>query len=637
MATPNSDGEPLASSYRSSSYFPAVGSPYSSSPIAAASLARDLNEYPFYGSDEGSDTETERRSDARLTLGSPHASMAGAYRRPSITAIGPRPTVLHGARLPEGRLPKSEREAVKKDERSLLQDNYVLPPRSGSPAALTRLFSRSSRAGDAELQAGPTEPTEASALLDGERSPSAADIARQWGEAVLSGKIQTTWRREAKTLGRYSRSLILTFILQYSLTVSSIFTVGHLGKLPLGAVSLASMTANITGYAIYQGLATSLDTLCAQAYGSGRKKLVGLQLQRMVYFLWVITIPIGIIWLSAGAILRRVLPDPELGVLAGTYLRILLIGAPGYACFESGKRYLQAQGLFNATLYVLLFCAPLNAFMNWLFVWKFGWGFIGAPIAVSITDTLLPLCLLVYVRFVNGMACWDGFTTRAFLNWGPMIRLALPGLVMVEAEFLAFEILTLASSYLSTTHLAAQSVLGTLTSITYQIPFPISIAASTRIANLIGATLPGAAKTSAKVALVAAAIVGLLNMALLMSLRNYIPHLFTHDPDVADMVTKVLPLCAAFQLFDAVASNCHGILRGLGRQEIGGWVNLFFYYVIAMPISFSTAFGLHWGLFGLWSGVALALGLVSATEMWFIYRSDWEDAVEDAKKRNMMA
>jgi MATE family multidrug resistance protein len=82
---------------------------------------------------------------------------------------------------------------------------------------------------------------------------------------------------------------------------------------------------------------------------------------------------------------------------------------------------------------------------------------------------------------------------------GPMIRLALPGLLMVEAEFLAFEILTLASSYFSTTHLAAQSILSTLTALTFQIPFPISIAASTRVANLIGATLADAAKTSAKV------------------------------------------------------------------------------------------------------------------------------------------
>jgi MATE family multidrug resistance protein len=80
-----------------------------------------------------------------------------------------------------------------------------------------------------------------------------------------------------------------------------------------------------------------------------------------------------------------------------------------------------------------------------------------------------------------------------------MIKLALPGLLMVEAEFLAFEILTLASSYFGTTHLAAQSILSTLTALTFQIPFPISIAASTRVANLIGATLSDAAKTSAKV------------------------------------------------------------------------------------------------------------------------------------------
>ena len=41
-----------------------------------------------------------------------------------------------------------------------------------------------------------------------------------------------------------------------------------------------------------------------------------------------------------------------------------------------------------------------------------------------------------------------------------MVRLALPGLVMIEAEVLAFEILTLAASYFGTTHLAAQSVLA---------------------------------------------------------------------------------------------------------------------------------------------------------------------------------
>ena len=65
----------------------------------------------------------------------------------------------------------------------------------------------------------------------------------------------------------------------------------------------------------------------------------------------------------------KVVPEPRIAILAGQYLRVILIGAPGYACFESGKRYLQAQGLFSASLYVLLICAPLNAFLNWLLVW----------------------------------------------------------------------------------------------------------------------------------------------------------------------------------------------------------------------------------------------------------------------------
>lgn len=357
-------------------------------------------------------------------------------------------------------------------------------------------------------------------------------------------------------------------------------------------------------------------------------------LTRTSYFLWTITIPIGIIWLSAEAILIHIVPEPDVAVLAGLYLKVILIGLPGYACFESAKRYLQAQGLFSASLYVLLICAPLNAFLNWLFVWQFQWGFIGAPIAVAIIDTLLPILLILYVRFIAGRACWPGLTARALKNWGPMIKLALPGLLMVEAEVFAFEILTIASSYFGTTHLAAQSVLATISSLTFQIPFPIGIAASTRIANLIGATLADSARKSAQVAFWASAVVGLFNVIWVSSLRSYIPRLFTSDEDVIDLVAKVLPLCAAFQLFDAVAACCNGILRGLGRQEIGGYVQLFCYYVIAIPISMGTAFGLGWELYGLWSGVALALGLVAGIEGVFLYRSSWERSVEDAKRRN---
>jgi MATE family multidrug resistance protein len=64
----------------------------------------------------------------------------------------------------------------------------------------------------------------------------------QWDDAVLKGLIDTTWKRETKLLARSTAPLALTFALQYSLTVASIFTVGHIGKVELGAVSLAHST-----------------------------------------------------------------------------------------------------------------------------------------------------------------------------------------------------------------------------------------------------------------------------------------------------------------------------------------------------------------------------------------------------------
>lgn len=590
--------------------------------VAEEAIARDLEE-------DNSPSEDDASSSSSETIR--QFSMINSYRRPSWVNPGPRSAAVISSSVPDrshtstswkkhSYLSKKERESVRNEERSLLRDNNLLPPkhpRAASQGPSDRVSTGTFMSGLRKVKSMPDEESaieslsERTALLGASRGnqslpygglDSPKTINKTWDEAVAAGKISTSWRREAKVLTRTSAPLILTFMLQYSLPVASIFTVGHIGKTELGAVSLASMTASITGYSVYQGLATSLDTLCAQAYGSGRPHLVGLQLQRMLCFLFVITVPISLVWWFAEHILAVIGPEPETARLAGLYLKILIASTPGYAAFESGKRYVQAQGIFNATMYILLICAPLNAFLNWFMVWHLGWGFVGAPIAIVITENLMPLFLFLYVYFVDGYQCWGGFDRRALKNWMPMIKLALPGLVMVLAEFLAFEILTLTSSWLGPTALAAQSVLGSITGITFQIPFPVSVAASTRIANLIGATLAMPAKTAAKVAVFASVFIGLFNLLFLSLLRESIPRLFTPDEEVIDMVAHLLPLCATFQVFDALATNCNGILRGLGRQEIGGYVGLFAYYAVGIPWSLWTGFGpLHWGLYGLWS------------------------------------
>ena len=85
------------------------------------------------------------------------------------------------------------------------------------------------------------------------------------------------------------------------------------------------------------------------------------------------------LWYYSGAILSKFITEAETAQLAGLYLRILILGTPGFAAFECWKRFMQAQGLFHAPTIVLVVAAPLNAFLGWLLVWHFRLGGCGSP------------------------------------------------------------------------------------------------------------------------------------------------------------------------------------------------------------------------------------------------------------------
>ncbi|KAH7066783.1 mate-domain-containing protein [Paraphoma chrysanthemicola] len=448
-------------------------------------------------------------------------------------------------------------------------------------------------------------------------------------------ELETTAGKEARLLAKYSVPLMITYLLQYNFSLVTIFVVGHIGTDELGAVSLATMTANITGLAVYEGLATSLDTLCAQAYGSGRKELVGLHLQRMILFMLLVTLPIGAVWLNSGWILAALVPEKELAHLAGRYLSILLAGAPGYAIFEAGKRFTQAQGLFNASLFVLLIATPINVLLNYLFVFVLKWDLVGAALATVLSHNLLPVLLFIYVYFVNpdSLECWAGFTRDAFRHWGPMAKLAVPGIIMVETEWLAFDILTFSTSYISTAHLAAQSIVMSLAVAIYHVPFSVGVAVSTRLGNLIGAGSLSAARTATRTYVLTFLIIGIVDFTFLTALRNVLPHAFSNDPEVISIVSTVLPLLAVFQFCDSTTALANAILRGLGLQAIGGWANLFVYYVIAVPLALFLCFPKDLKLVGLWAGCAVGSSCITLSEGIYMYLYDWKRAVDDARRR----
>lgn len=464
-------------------------------------------------------------------------------------------------------------------------------------------------------------------------------IGKAWDEAVDHGEVHTTTKRELIYLAQASMPLTITFLLQYSLTVASVFSVGHLGKNELGAVSLASMTANITGFALIQGLATCLDTLCAQAYGAKSYHQVGEYFQKCTLMILVFFLPVGVLWYFSHPVLTFLVDEPELVTLSVRYLRIVIFSIPAYVSFECGKRFVQAQGNFHASTMVLAICAPVNAVLNYLLVWDpaVGLGFIGAPIAVAISTWLMAILLFLYVVFIDGRKCWGGLSYRIFQKWGVMIRLAIPGVIMVEAEFLAFEILTLAASRFGTAALAAQSVVATTMSLFYQIPFAVGIAASTRVANFVGASLSQSAKTSSYVSLVISVLIGIFDCSICYYFRYTIGHAFSDDEEVVEMVAKLVPVIMIAHFFDCPGAILAGLLRGMGRQSIGGYLNFFLYYIIAVPLSLYLAFTKDMRLAGLWLGICLALVTLVLCETIYLFYCDWDEIIKEAEARQQLA
>lgn len=444
---------------------------------------------------------------------------------------------------------------------------------------------------------------------------------------------EITYESEAKILVSYSVPLIFTFLLENIFPLVCSLTVGYLGKNELAAVSLASMTSNIT-LGFFEGISTSLDTLCPQAFGAGRYYSVGVHFQRCIAFSMVVYIPFALCWFFSEPILSLVVKEENLISLTAQFLRVLIFGAPAYILFENLKRYLQAQGIFDAGIYVLIICAPLNILLSYLLVWNkyIGVGFIGSAIAVDINFWLMFILLFLYTKYIEGSRCWGGFSRKAFTHWKDLAHLAFSGVVMLEAEEISYELLTLFSTYFGTEYLAAQSAVSSVATLIFMIPFAIGISTSTRIANFIGAGRPEHAHLAAKVGISFSFLAGLLNCSMLILGRNFVALIFSRDESVKTLISGILPLVGFVENFDALNAVAGSCLRGQGMQTIGSIVNLLAYYCFGIPLALFLSWVWNWKLYGLWVGIGCAMLAIGATEAYFVLCPNWERIMAYADK-----
>jgi MATE family multidrug resistance protein len=368
---------------------------------------------------------------------------------------------------------------------------------------------------------------------------------------------------------------------------------------------------------------------------------LSIHFQRCLLILWLLFIPVGIIWANVAPILMALGQDEELSRGTQQYLRVLLLAAPGYIGFETLKKYLQCQGIMDASTYVLIFISPINVALNVYFVHYTDFGIYGSPIALSFTFSFAFFFLVIYTAYSPTHAqngTWGGFQLRAVLDARSCItflKLAIPGILMVGTEWAAFEIVALAAARLGNIPRAAQSVIMTTDQILNSIPFGIGVAASTRVGNAIGRRDAAGAKFTGHLSALLSVITGTIVMIALLLAKDVYGYIFSDDESVAQLVSQVMPLVASFQVADGLAGSCGGVLRGQGRQHLGAAFNIVAYYVLALPLGITLAFHWGYGLPGLWVGQVVALFIVGTCEYAVVWLgTDWDHEVEMGVCRN---
>ncbi|CAM1504784.1 Fc.00g023750.m01.CDS01 [Cosmosporella sp. VM-42] len=442
------------------------------------------------------------------------------------------------------------------------------------------------------------------------------------------------WGLEMWFLTKASVPVILAYMLQNSLQTVSILVVGRLSPEALATAAFSYMFAMATAWLIALGGTTALDTLASSSFTASKDKHnLGILLQRGFFVLSAFYAVVAIIWCFSEHIFRALGQEEFICTHSSRFLQLLIPGGLGYIWFECMKKYLQAQGIYTPGTYALLITSPLNALLNYLFVYPLGFGLYGAPLATGISYWLSFLLLVAYAAFIEGKECWDGFAPkRALMNLWPFTRLAFLGVIHVGTEWWAFEIVALAAGRLGTIPLAAQSVVMTADQIINTIPFGLGVAASARLGNLLGAQDPFGARRSAHSAAILSICFGTVILTVLLSTKNVIGRLFNDDKQVIALVARIMPYVALFQIADGLNGSCGGALRGMGRQWVGALVNCISYYGGALPGGVYLAFH-GWGLSGLWMGQLVALSLVGILEWIIVSLSNWDAEVQKASDR----
>ncbi|VVB14962.1 unnamed protein product [Arabis nemorensis] len=418
------------------------------------------------------------------------------------------------------------------------------------------------------------------------------------------------------------------------IVVAQVF-IGHTSETGLAAYALLQSTFIRFIYGVMAGMSSATETLCGQAYGAQQYDMMGIYLQRS----WLIDMVVATLFVPfivfAGPILRLLGQNIEITKTVDEIYPWVIPYLYSLVFTMTMQMYLQAQ-MKNAIIGVLSTLAlVLDIAVTWLCVSVMGMGIHGALLGLNVSSWTVAIAEFVYVFGGWCPHSWTGFSTAAFVDLVPLLKLSISSGFMLCLEYWYMSIIVLMSGYTKDANIAisAFSICQYIFVWEMNVSFGLMGAACVRVANELGKGDANAVKFSIKVVLVVSTVIGVTWSALCLAFGGEISYLFSDSHKVSEAVSDLSIVLSISILFNIIQPILSGVAIGAGMQTIVAFVNLASYYGIGIPFGVLLVYIFQLGIKGLWSGMLVGVGIQTLILCYVIYKTDWEMEVRKTNDR----
>ncbi|MGC4003040.1 MAG: MATE family efflux transporter [Pirellulales bacterium] len=268
-----------------------------------------------------------------------------------------------------------------------------------------------------------------------------------------------------------------------------------------------------------------------------------------------------------------------------------------------------------------------NALINWLLIYG-NWGAPAMGVAGSAWGTnssiFIELSILVGVALAPRIR--DQFHTLAvrfeWTKFRELLRIGLPSGFQTTGDVVAWTIfLAVVMPGFGEAAMAANGYMLQYMKMSFMPAFGLSTAVTALVARYVGAKNPEVAEHRAHLGFWVAMVYMIGCGVAFLLLRNRLMDLFTADPETIAIGGKLMIVCAAFQIFDAMFIIYIGALRGVRDTFVPSCVQIALCWslVVGGGLAVAKLFP-EWGVFGPWS-LGIVYGVVLGTYLMARFRS----------------